>query len=97
MLTKAVVGWLLLVAAGLVFAGGIGLRVVIGRNRERPAVRRVVGGFRASRTARVLFGAVEGDTMHDDELDGMFVMPAIIVACGLCLTAVFLLGYEMLT
>jgi hypothetical protein len=27
----------------------------------------------------------------------MIVMPTIIVACGLCLTAIFLLGYVVLT
>lgn len=96
-MTRTEVGWLLLVAAVVVFVGGICLRVLIGRNRKRPLVRRVVGGFRESRVARVLFGAVERDAMHDDELDGMFVMPAIIIGCGLCLTAVFLLGYEILT
>ena len=96
-MTKTEVGWLLLATAAVVFVGGICLRVLIGRNRERPAVRRVVGGFRASRVAAVLFGRVERDVMHDDELDGMFVMPAIIIGCGLCLTAVFLLGYEVLT
>jgi hypothetical protein len=97
MLTKAVVGWLLVAAAVLVFIGGIGLRVLVGRHRDQPAVRRVVGGFRTSPVARVLFGAVEADPLHDDELDGMFVMPAIIGACGLCLVAVFLLGYDVLT
>lgn len=96
-MTHAEVGWLLLALAVLVFVGGIGTRVLVGRNRKRAAVRRVVGGFRMSRVARFLFGAVERDAMHDDELDGMFVMPAIIIACGLCLTAVFLLGYGVLT
>ena len=96
-MTRTEAGWLLLAAAVLVFVGGILLRVLIGRNRKRPVVRRVVGGFRKSRVARVLFGAVERDVMDDDELDGMFVMPAIIIGCGLCLTAVFLLGYEFLT
>jgi hypothetical protein len=95
--TRAEVGWLLLALAVLVFFAGTGLRVLVGRNRKRPVIRRVVGGFRQSRLARLLFGAVERDPLHDDELDGMFVMPAIIVACGLCLTAVFLLGYEALT
>ena len=97
MLTRTATGWLLLAVAVLVFVGGIGLRVLVGRNRERPPVRRVVGGFRQSGLARLLFGGVTGDAMEDDELDGMFVMPAIIIACGLCLTAVFLLGYEVLT
>lgn len=96
-MTRTEVGWLLLAAAALVFVGGIGLRVLVGRNRKRASVRRIVGGFRASRLARLLFGPVERDVMHDDELDGMFVMPAIIVSCGMCLSAVFLLGYEVLT
>lgn len=96
-MTRAETGWLLLALAVLVFFTGTGVRVLVGRNRERPFVRRVVGGFRESRVSRLLFGAVERDPLHDDELDGMFVMPAIIIACGLCLTAVFLLGYELLT
>jgi hypothetical protein len=27
----------------------------------------------------------------------MILMPAILLSCGLCLTAIFLLGYEVLT
>jgi hypothetical protein len=45
----------------------------------------------------VLFGRFEGDVLDDDELDSMILMPTIVIGCGLCLTAVFLLGYESLT
>jgi hypothetical protein len=69
----------------------------VGRRRDNPGVRRVVGGFRRTAVARVLFGAVREDELDDDELDQMFLMPAIVVACGLCLTAIFLLGYQALT
>ena len=44
--------------------------------------------------ARVFFGRFESDLLDDDELDTMILMPSIVVACGLCLTAVFLLGYD---
>jgi hypothetical protein len=27
----------------------------------------------------------------------MILMPTIVIGCGLCLTAIFLLGYEVLT
>ena len=54
-------------------------------------------GFRETGLARILFGPIANDTLDDDELDQMFVMPTIVVACGLCLTAVFLLGYDALT
>jgi hypothetical protein len=96
-ISQAVVGWLLLLAAALVFAGGVGSRALIGRRRDADPVRRVVGGFRRSGVARVLFGPVRGDALDDDELDQMILMPAIVVACGLCLTAIFLLGYRVLT
>ena len=46
--------------------------------------------------ARVLFGRFEGDVLDDDELDSMILMPTIVIACGLCLTAIFLFGYEVL-
>ena len=45
----------------------------------------------------MLFGRVRGDVLDDDELDSMILMPTIVVACGLCLTAIFLLGYEVLS
>jgi hypothetical protein len=45
----------------------------------------------------VLFGRFEDDVLDDDELDSMILMPTIVVACGLCLTAIFLLGYQNLT
>jgi hypothetical protein len=60
-------------------------------------VRRLVQGFRETRVARLLFGPIATDALDDDELDQMFMIPAIVVACGLCLTAVFLLGYDALT
>ena len=40
---------------------------------------------------------VRGDVLDDDELDSMILMPTIVIGCGLCLTAIFLLGYEVLT
>ncbi len=51
--------------------------------------------FRRTGVARVLFGRIEEDVL-DDELDTMILMPAIVIACGLALTAVFLLGYDTL-
>jgi hypothetical protein len=44
-----------------------------------------------------LFGRVASDALDDEELDQMILMPAILLSCGLCLTAIFLLGYEALT
>ena len=34
--------------------------------------------------------------LDDDELDAMILMPTVVIGCGLCLTAIFLLGYETL-
>jgi uncharacterized membrane protein len=96
-LSQTVVGWLLLLAAVLTFVAGFGLRTLIGRKREVKAVRRVVRAFRDNVVGRVLFGPVASDALDDEELDQMILMPAILVSCGLCLTAIFLLGYELLT
>jgi hypothetical protein len=96
-LSQTVVAWLLLAAALLVFALGIAIRVFVGRNRETAGVQRVIRGFRATAVSRVLFGNVAKDALDDGELDGLILMPAIIIACGLCLVSVFLLGYEILT
>ena len=57
-------------------------------------MRGLVRTFRKTGVARVLFGRFEGDVLDDDELDSMILMPTIVVACGLCLTAIFLFGYE---
>jgi hypothetical protein len=94
--SQATVGWLMIAAAALVFVGGALSRVFVGRRRRTESVRRVVGRFRRTGLAQVLFGRVTGDELDDDELDVMFLMPAIVIACGLCLTALFLLGYETL-
>lgn len=97
MLSQTAVGWLLLVGALLTFAVGIGVRVLVGRYRNGAGIQRVVRGFRGTALARVLFGPIANDPLDDGELDAMILMPAIIIACGLCLVAVFLLGYEVLT
>ena len=95
-LTQTTVGWLLLAAAALTFVIGFVSRSFIGRRRNTKAVRGLVRTFRKTGVARVLFGRFEGDVLDDDELDSMILMPTVVVACGLCLTAVFLLGYETL-
>ena len=96
MVTQTTVGWLLVAAAALTFFAGVLSRVLIGRRRESKAVRTMVHTFRRTGVARVLFGRFEDDVLDDDELDSMILMPTIVVACGLCLTAVFLLGYQKL-
>ena len=95
-LTQTMVGWLLLAAAALTFVIGFVSRSFIGRRRNTKAVRGLVRTFRKTGVARVLFGRFEGDVLDDDELDSMILMPTIVVACGRCLTAIFLLGYETL-
>lgn len=35
-------------------------------------------------------------TSDDADLDDKVLMPTFVVCCGLCLTAIFLLGYEAL-
>ena len=94
--SQATIGWLMLAAAALTFVFGAVSRLVVGRRRESKAIRRLVHAFRRTGIARVLFGRFEDDVLDDDELDTMILMPAIVVACGLCLTALFLLGYNTL-
>lgn len=97
MSTQLIVGWLLLAAAVLVFVGGFGVRAAVGRRRDHPLVQRLFGGMRRTAVGRLLFGPVVADALDDQELDEMILMPAITVSCGLCLTAIFLLGWVILT
>nr|WP_163801544.1 hypothetical protein [Mycolicibacterium sediminis] len=96
-MTQLVVGWLLLLAAVLVFVGGFAFRALLGRYRNTSAVERAVRALRGNVVGRVLFGRVAEDALDDVELDSMILMPAITVSCGLCLTSIFLLGIEVLT
>ena len=95
-ISQTTVGWLILGAAALTAFLGLTSRVFIGRRRNTRAVRGLVHTFRRTGVARVLFGRFEGDVLDDDELDSMILMPTVVVACGLCLTALFLLGYNTL-
>ena len=95
-ISQTTVGWLLLAAAALTLVVGFMSRTFIGRRRNTRAVRRLVQTFRKAGVARVLFGRFEGDVLDDDELDAMILMPTIVIGCGLCLTAIFLFGYETL-
>lgn len=36
------------------------------------------------------------ETTDDADLDDKVLMPTFVLCCGLCLTAIFLLGYEAL-
>lgn len=96
-ISQTTVGWLILGAAALTFVVGFASRTFIGRRRNTAAVRALVRTFRKTGVARVLFGRFEGDILDDDELDSMILMPTIVIGCGLCLTAIFLLGYRILT
>jgi hypothetical protein len=97
MLTQLTVGWLLLLAAVLTFVGGFALRTAIGRHRDAKFVRRGVRAIRDNVIGRAFFGPVYSDALDDEELDQMILMPAIVLACALCLTSIFLLGYVILT
>ncbi|OFJ51081.1 hypothetical protein [Mycolicibacterium grossiae] len=97
MSTQLVVGWLLLLAAVLVFVGAFVVRALLGRTRDTGVVRRGIRALRATVVGRVLFGPVAGDALDDEELDQMVLMPALTVSCGLVLTSIFLLGYAILT
>ncbi|RDH74040.1 hypothetical protein DVS77_33995 [Mycolicibacterium moriokaense] len=44
---------------------------------------------------RSMLGRRRG-TSDDADLDDKILMPTFVLCCGLCLTAVFLLGYEAL-
>lgn len=96
-MSQTTVGLLILVAALVTALAGVGLRIVVGRKSESPAVRRTVTTMRDNKIGQLLFGRVLTDPFDDDELDGMILMPAIVLACGLFLTGVFLLGYDVLT
>jgi hypothetical protein len=95
-LSQTAVGWLLLAAAALTAVFGLASRVFIGRRRDTKPVRAMVRTFRRTGIAQVLFGRFESEVLDDDELDSMILMPTVVVACGLCLTALFLLGYNTL-
>jgi hypothetical protein len=36
------------------------------------------------------------ETVDDAELDDKILMPTFVLGCGLCLTGIFLLGYEVI-
>lgn len=95
-MSQTAVGWLLLGSAALIVVVGLASRVFFGRRRETKPVRVMVHVFRRTGIAKVLFGRFEGDVLDDDELDSMILMPTVVVACGLCLTSLFLLGYNTL-
>jgi hypothetical protein len=80
----------------LIVVIGLASRVFFGRRRDTKPVRPMVRTYRTTGIARVLFGRFEDDVLDDDELDSMILMPTVVVACGLCLTALFLLGYNTL-
>jgi hypothetical protein len=51
--------------------------------------------FVAGITTRSVMGRRQ-ETVDDEELDDKILMPTFILGCGLCLTGIFLLGYEVI-
>lgn len=96
MLSGLTVGWLILAAAILTFVGGVGLRSRVGR-KPRARVGRITRAFRESTIGGVLFGPVASDALDPEELDQTILMPTIVLGCAFLLTAIFLIGYEIVT
>lgn len=95
-MTLATVGLLILAAALVAALVGIGVRILVGRNADVPAVRRTVTRLRGNPAGRLLFGASDNDALDSEELDQMILLPTIVVACGLVVTAVFVFGYALI-
>ena len=96
MLSELTVGWLILVVGLLTFAGGLGLRSHVGR-RPNERVGRMVRRFRESTVGAMLYGPVGSDARDPEELDQTILMPTLVLGCGFMLTAIFLLGYQIVT
>jgi len=96
MLSELTVGWLILAAALLTFLAGVGLRSYVGR-KPYTRIGRMTRSFRESAVGGVIYGPVATDALDPEELDQTILMPTIVLGCGLMLTAIFLLGYEILT
>jgi hypothetical protein len=96
MLSELTVGWLILAAAVATFLAGVGLRSYVGR-KPHARVGRMTRSFRESALGGVIYGPVATDALDPEELDQTILMPTIVLGCGLLLTAIFLLGYEILT
>jgi hypothetical protein len=95
-LSELTVGALILVVGLLTFVGGVGLRSYVGR-RPKGRVGRMVRRFRESSVAGMLYGPNTSDALDPEELDQTILMPTIVLGCGFMLTAIFLLGYQILT
>lgn len=95
MLSELTVGWLILAAGLLTFAGGVALRSHVGRKPEA-AVGRALARFRESALGGALYGPIATNARDPEELDQTILMPTIVLGCGLVLTAIFLIGYEIL-
>jgi hypothetical protein len=52
--------------------------------------------FAAGVTMRSILGRRQ-ETVDDAELDDKILMPTFVLGCGLFLTGIFLLGYEVIT
>ena len=45
----------------------------------------------------MIYGPIASDARDPEELDQTILMPTIVLGCGFTLTAIFLIGYEILT
>lgn len=89
-------GWLILAAGLVTFAGGVGLRSYVGR-KPNERIGRVLRRFRESAVGGALYGPIASDARDPEELDQTILMPTIVLGCGFMLTAIFLIGYQILT
>ena len=89
-------GWLLLASALLIGVAGVGLRSYVGR-KPQARLGQITRTFRESAVGGALYGPVASDALDPEELDQTILMPTIVLGCALVLTAIFLLGYGILT
>lgn len=89
-------GWLILAAALVTVVGGVGLRSYVGR-KPAAGLGRLTRTFRESPVGGVIYGPVASDALDPEELDQTILMPTIVLGSGLVLTAIFLIGYGIVT
>ena len=95
-LSELTVGWLILAAGLGTGIAGVGLRSHVGRKPDA-RIGRLTRSFRESAVGGVLYGPVVSDALDPEELDQTILMPTIVLGCAFLLTALFLIGYEIVT
>ncbi|BBZ77831.1 hypothetical protein MANY_31680 [Mycolicibacterium anyangense] len=95
-ISQSVAGWLLILAAIVVFVASFAARALLRRHRERKRIAAPLNAIRRSWLAKLFLGTAPGvqGPLDDGDIDTLTLIPAMAVCAAASLAGISLIAAE---